>query len=217
MKLKKSVLSFLACLLLLWVPQFANAASNEQKGIEEHVTVQVSKEEAQSFREEAGLPYDDSITGGFIVYPEGESTTNSARNEITPLEIGGNEYYVKNPSTSYRIDYNEPYLGASGCNMTLTATASFTKTTTLTGSVTLSASLLKLVTAQIGANFQVGTSKTVTASGSKAVTGCQTLKGYPRYEDKTGDLWEKDPIWDDYIGNYKATRLESIYFETRAM
>ncbi|PWV95701.1 hypothetical protein DFQ01_12546 [Paenibacillus cellulosilyticus] len=144
----------------------------------------MSKSEAQRLRTEAGLPYDDKVTGGFIVYPEETSTTTES-NIITPLEIGGNEYYIVNPATSYRIDYSDPYLpGTSGCNMTLTNSATFTKTSTLTGNVSFSASMLKIISAQIGASFSIGTTKTITATGSKAVTGCQVLKGYPRYEEK---------------------------------
>lgn len=216
MKLRKSVLSILACLLLLSIPQFANAAGNEKKSNEGPVVVQVSKKEAQRLRAEAGLPYDDKVTGGFIVYPEGSSTDDSAI--VTPAEIGGNEYFIKNPITSYRVDYNDPYLpGASGCNMTLTASASFAKTTTLTGSVSFSASMLKIITAQIGSSYSIGQTLTVTTSGSKPVTGCKTLIGYPRYQEKTGDLWEDDQWYDDYIGAYKASLLHTIYFEEKTM
>jgi len=216
MKIKKSILVMLASLLLLTVPALASAAPLDRTDSDGPIIIKVSKEEAQRLRAEAGFPNDESVTGGFIVYPENSSVPGDST--VTPSEIGGNEYFVKNPKTSYRVDYNDPYLpGASGCNMTLTTSASFSKTTTITGNVSFSASMLKIITATIGANFAVGETKTVTSTGSKAVNGCQVLKGYPRYEEKTGELWEDDAFFDDYISPYKATRLESIYFETRSM
>jgi hypothetical protein len=77
------------------------------------------------------------------MYPEKASTPDDPI--VTPLEVGGNEYYIKNPQTSYRIVYNDPYEpGASGCNITLTTSATFTKTTTITGNVSFTASMLKI-------------------------------------------------------------------------
>lgn len=166
------------------------------------------------------MPYDDKVIGGYIVRsaPVIEAPNgNDSDHEITPTEFGGQEYFVKNAQTSYSIDYNDPYEpGASGCNMTLNASASFAKQTTLTGSVSFSASMLKIITATIGGSFSIGNTLTVSNSGTKTVSGCATLKGYPRYEVKTGDLWEDDAFFDDYVSDYKAKKLESIYYEARS-
>ncbi|WP_281888846.1 hypothetical protein [Paenibacillus sp. YYML68] len=55
------------------------------------------------------------------------------------------------------------------------------------------------------------------APSAAQVTGCKTLMGYPRYQEKTGDLWEDDVWFDDYIGDYKARLLHTVYYEERAM
>ncbi len=174
--------------------------------------VKVSKEEAQLFRQQQGPPYDEKVEGGFIVYSEPVADSE----EISTLEIGANEYYTKNVTTYYSIDYNNPYEpGASGCDMTLTASASFSKQITVTGNISFTASMLKVISATIGGSYSVGDTLTVTNSGSKYVSGCGTLKGYPRYEYKSGELWEDDVFFDDYISSFKTKKLESIYYELK--
>lgn len=215
MKKKISAVIVMIMLLTLSVSSvFAKESSSSNLNPQGNRVVTVSKEEAQEFRRQAGLPEDPDVAGGYIVYSTPQ-VIPPKRGGISPLEIGGNEYYIKNKTSLFKsVDYSNPYLpGASSCSpITLSTSASFSYSTSYTAGVTLSASF---ISANFGVTIGQTLSITNTGTGSVPANKCGTLKGYPRYQHFQAELWENDPLFNDYKGIIKTTQLESIYFELK--
>ncbi|GIP24174.1 hypothetical protein [Paenibacillus sp. J22TS3] len=133
-------------------------------------------------------------------------------NEVSPTEIGGNEYYLKNVQNAGYACGSEA-LGrsearADGINHNLGLNITKSVAATFSANVGISA---EIVSAGVG--YSVTDTFSVSASDSVQTNGKATvLAGYAKYEVKTFDIWEDDPIWDDYVGSGRALKPWSVCF-----
>lgn len=120
--------------------------------------------------------------------------------EISPLFII-REYYVKNKSSRTYTDYSEvlkTYNRPAG-NIKISEGVSIT--TSFTASGGMSADFLE---AQLG--FSVSSTDIFQIEWSGKYSYPVKIKIYPIYEEITGEIWDKDVKYDDYVGDFTVKR-----------
>ncbi|MNF99157.1 hypothetical protein D3C84_820470 [compost metagenome] len=169
-----------------------------------------------------GYTYIEDSEGITVLLPQPKSSNN---NMITPFEVGGNELYVKNKTLSSQdVDYNSLISGsvASGCApQTISSSVSTAKTVTYTSTVSSSYGInAGVVNVNLGATYSVSVGQTITATASSSwplTSGCGRLEGYPLYYTYSAEVWEDDPIWDDYLGTISLKVLAGVHFKKVAV
>lgn len=160
--------------------------------------------------EQLGLDSDRAVAGYFVPF------TNNAQQfgpEVTPLEIGGNEYYLKNISMSQitgNVIQTSTGTGAAPLSLTVSEAVATTFSTEITSEIGWSGAK---IAGKLGLSYQA--TKTYSHTyGPINVPAGKTYRIYcaPTYNYYTYEIWEDDPLYDDYIGTYYYKEPTGLYF-----
>lgn len=206
--MKKSI-SILMFVLILSVsmatPTFAVDNMLEEDGIvvstegegEDEVTTIVGEENIKAYQESLGEEYDPNL---IAVRRTINNFSSNEEAEINPFFIR-KEYYIKNKRaieyTNLNMlikEYRRP-AGRVSINEGVNITTSFT------ADAGISAELLK---AKLG--FSVSSSNKFQIAWSGNYSYPIKIRVYPVYQRITGEVWDKDIKYDDFIGRFTVNR-----------
>lgn len=122
------------------------------------------------------------------------------KEDISPFLIF-REYYVKNKKVTSSTNFGtvlKEYKRPAG---KVSISEGIDITTSFTADAGISAELLE---AKLG--FSVSSTDTFQIEWEETYTYPVTLKVYPIYQKITGEIWDKDVQYDDFVGNFTVYR-----------
>jgi hypothetical protein len=139
----------------------------------------------------------------------------SAGETVHPLEIGGNEYYIKNVGPEY-VTYGS-YVVASveksgATNGTLTLSQAVAVANSYNVSVSVNA---QIITAAVG--YNVTQTWTTTATYSQNVTKdnkITVIDAYDKYYQRSFEVWEDDVFFNDFVTTGTSKRHVGFRYHT---
>ena len=155
------------------------------------------EENIRRFQQSLGEEYDPNLVTVIRTIKKSDYNTSP---EISTLFIF-REYYIKNKKTSSYTDFRnvlKTYKRPAG---KVSISEGVEIATTFTADAGISKNLLE---AKLG--FSVSSKKTFKISWSGNYSYPVTIKVYPIYQRITGEVWDKDVKYDDYIGKFSVKR-----------
>jgi len=167
-----------------------------------------------NFKEKAikqGLDPDTIIAGYYVPFPSANQDPNP--NEMRPYEFGGNEIFFRNIDMVQITGNIIDRLSARGPGplaMQYIGSVSTTFSAELSSEFGLDGSK---IAAKIGTSFQSSVQFTKSFGPIDVPAGkTYTIYCCPTYNYYSFDVWEDDPIYDDYLGTYSYQEPTGIYF-----
>lgn len=151
--------------------------------------------EIKAYLESQGQEYNENITAIHqITFLDEEATQ-----EVSPYEVGKNEYFVKELNKSPKTDYGDIIYQ----NIFPAGKVMISESTTLRSKVEANAGVdAQVLTGQLG--FEVEGTVERTIAWEQTYAYRVKITAYPRYQVYTGELWENDPVLDDHIGDFEV-------------
>lgn len=172
-----------------------NVLISKENG-KEVITI-TGEDNIRKYQESLGEDYDPNL---IVVKRTIQQPHRDIAEEISPLFIF-REYYVKNKSSYTYTDYNEilkTYNRPAG-NIKISEGVSITTSFTASGGITA-----KILEAQLG--FSVSSTDTFKIEWSGYYSYPVTIKVFPIYQKITGEIWDEDVKYDDYVGRFTVKR-----------
>ena len=164
-----------------------------------HITDPASIKE---YLESQGEEYDEDLVEIIqYTYPELENGKGKIGTPDSPNEWGGYEFYTKNLSTYTTTDFScllKEYNRPAG-------KVSINESVSISNKFTASAGI-KAKYVEAALSVTVEQTNTFSVSWENTYNYPVSIKVYPRYEVKTGELWEEDQWYDDYYGTFTFYR-----------
>lgn len=151
----------------------------------------------RKYQESLGEDYDPNL---IVVRRTIHQPHREIDEEISPLFII-REYYVKYKRSFTYTDYRNVLKTYNRPPGNIKISEGVSLTTSFTASGGISAEILE---AQLG--FSVSSTDTFQIEWSGECSYPVKIEVYPIYERITGEIWDKDVKFDDYVGNFTVKR-----------
>lgn len=165
----------------------------------EQITIRITDEEdIKEYLKQTGQEYEPNLVEIFTTIDK--DALNTSENIPDKFFIG-REYYIKNKRVSKRVDTSHTlreYRRPAG-TITLNETVSVSNKYTATGGVTS-----KILSAQLG--YEVNDTESCSITWSATYSYPTRIVVHPLYEDTRGEIWDRDIKYDDFVGNFNASR-----------
>lgn len=166
----------------------------------EQITIRITDEEdIKEYLKQTGQEYDPNLVEIFRIIDKDKLNPQ----ESIPEELFiGREYYIKNKRVSTRTDMGyiiRDYRRPAG-TITLNETVEVLNKYTATGGVTS-----KILSAQLG--YEVSNREACSITWSATYSYPTRIVVHPVYEDTSGEIWDRDIQYDDFVGNFNASRV----------
>lgn len=173
----------------------SNGKKAEENGVAAYTYEIKGKANLKNYLEEMGEPYDpDLLAVQRTIYLNPDD-------EISPCDIIFLEYIIRKKYVTTKTDTSsllKQYKRPAG---KVSISESVSINNTFSADVGVSAEVIE---AKLGYSFSE--TKSFKVSWSNTYSYPTTIKVYPIYERTTGELWEDDVWYDDYIGKFTANR-----------
>jgi len=191
----KKIASFCLALMCVFSTFVGSAAAYEDGPREERYikTVISTEEEIREYLAEQGEPYDPDLVEVIRI----EAVPEAAPDPAFIIR----EYYIKNKRTSRFTDFSyvvKEYLREAG---KVAIKESVTISNSYSASGKINADILE---ATLG--FDVTSSDEFLVEWEETYSYPVRITVYPRYEKITGEIWDEDIQFDDYVGEFTALR-----------
>lgn len=203
----KKITSVLMSLLMLSgvisIPSFAEYEKSliESTSFLENdhdIIIITDKDEIKRYQEYLGEEYDPNLVA--IKRVINKSTNDKSNMTIVPF-LFFRDYYIKNKRSTKYTDFNNVLRTYNRPAGRISINEGVSITTSFTADAGIKADFLEL---ELG--FSVSSTDTFEVEWSGNYSYPVTIEIFPIYEKITGEVWDKDIKYDDYIGKFTVKR-----------